>query len=89
MWRKSWCTHRPDADKSPHLLTSHRPAGKSYTQHRLLLGTHTSGQDQDYLQIAQVQLPKRDIDLDEFKYDEDKGGELAQSQAPSETSTRC
>lgn len=53
-----------------------RPAGKSYTQHRLLLGTHTSGQDQDYLQIAQVQLPKRDIDLDDFKYDEDKGGEL-------------
>lgn len=43
-----------------------------------MLGTHTSGQDQDYLQIAQVQLPKRDIDLDELKYDEDKGGELVE-----------
>lgn len=55
--------------------SSFRPAGKSYCQHRLLLGTHTSEQDQNYLQIAQVQLPNREVELDESKYDEDKGGE--------------
>ncbi|KAJ3725306.1 histone-binding protein RBBP4 or subunit C of CAF1 complex-domain-containing protein [Lentinula raphanica] len=36
------------------------PPGKNYTIHRLLLGTHTSGQDQEYLQIATVFVPKRD-----------------------------
>jgi histone-binding protein RBBP4 len=36
-----------------------RPPNKPYTVHRLLLGTHTSGQAQDYLQIATVQIPKR------------------------------
>ncbi|KAJ3765909.1 histone-binding protein RBBP4 or subunit C of CAF1 complex-domain-containing protein [Lentinula raphanica] len=33
------------------------PPGKDYTIHRLLLGTHTSGQDQEYLQIATVFVP--------------------------------
>lgn len=41
------------------LLASTRNENKPYTTHRLLLGTHTSGQAQDYLQIAQVQIPKR------------------------------
>lgn len=46
--------------------------------HRLLLGTHTSGQAQDYLQIAQVQLPKRDGSagsdrLDRADYDDERG----------------
>ncbi|MCO5581058.1 hypothetical protein L7F22_034933 [Adiantum nelumboides] len=54
-----------------------RPAGKNYEQHRLLLGTHTSGQDQNYLQIAHVQLPTtaegEEAELDTTKYDEDKG----------------
>ena len=31
--------------------------GKAMRQHRLLLGTHTSGQATDYLQIAQIELP--------------------------------
>ena len=55
-----------------------RPANKPYTIHRLLLGTHTSGQAQDYLQIAQVQLPKRDESssadkLDRGDYDDERG----------------
>ena len=37
-----------------------RNPSKSYTTHRLLLGTHTSGQAQDYPQIATVHIPKRD-----------------------------
>ena len=40
-------------------MVLHRNENKPYTTHRLLLGTHTSGQAQDYLQIAQVQIPKR------------------------------
>jgi len=34
------------------------PADKDYTVHRLILGTHTSGGDKNYLQIASVNLPK-------------------------------
>ena len=32
-------------------------AGKDFSTSRLLLGTHTSGNDQNYVQIASVQLP--------------------------------
>lgn len=34
------------------------PPGKDYTIHRLLIGTHTSIDAQNYLQIATVELPK-------------------------------
>jgi histone-binding protein RBBP4 len=59
------------------LFTPHRPANKPYTTHRVLLGTHTSGQAPDYLQIATVQIPKRagpgaDV-LDERTYNEGTG----------------
>lgn len=54
-----------------------RPASKPYTTHRLLLGTHTSGQAQDYLQIATVQIPKRSgptaDKLDRDSYDDERG----------------
>ena len=53
------------------------PANKPYTVHRLLLGTHTSGQASDHLQIAEVHLPKRtgltsDV-LDRSDYDDERG----------------
>ena len=71
-WPTLTCQWFPDRE---------RPAGKNYEQHRLLLGTHTSGQDQNYLQIAHVQLPTtvegEESALDTTKYDEDKGGEYA------------
>lgn len=46
------------------------------------MGTHTSGQGSDYLQIATVQLPKREGEpgaserdvLDREKYDDERGG---------------
>lgn len=54
-----------------------RPPDKPYNIHRLLLGTHTSGQSQDYLQIATVHLPKRDGPgaerLDHTSYDDERG----------------
>ncbi|KIJ53655.1 hypothetical protein M422DRAFT_58500 [Sphaerobolus stellatus SS14] len=47
---------------------------KPYTTHRMLLGTHTSGQAQDYLQIATVHLPKREeVSLDRADYDDERG----------------
>ncbi|KAG1886065.1 WD40-repeat-containing domain protein [Suillus subluteus] len=63
-WPSLTCQWFPDKDA---------PANKPYTSHRLLLGTHTSGQAQDYLQIATVQIPKRDEKLDRDNYDEQRG----------------
>ncbi|KAJ1725791.1 Histone acetyltransferase type B subunit 2 [Coemansia erecta] len=38
-----------------------RPEGKDYTIQRLLLGTHTSDNENNHLQIAQVQIPRDDM----------------------------
>ena len=40
-----------------------RPPGKDFSLHRLLLGTHTSG-EQNKLMIASLQLPNEDAKLD-------------------------
>ena len=48
--------------------------GKDYTIQRLLIGTHTSDNDQNYVEIANVQLPKSDSDVDPRKYEEEKAG---------------
>lgn len=40
------------------------PEGKDYSVQRLLLGTHTSGNEQNYLMIAEVRLPKEDTEID-------------------------
>ncbi|KAF7783983.1 hypothetical protein Agabi119p4_148 [Agaricus bisporus var. burnettii] len=68
-WPSLTCQWFPDKE-----LNENKP----YTTHRLLLGTHTSGQAQDYLQIAQVQIPKRGHPstgadkLDRADYDDDR-----------------
>ncbi|CAG8444706.1 8692_t:CDS:2 [Funneliformis caledonium] len=49
-----------------------KPEGKDYTIQRLLIGTHTSDNDQNYVEIANVQLPKSDSDIDPRKYEEEK-----------------
>ncbi|KAI3621980.1 retinoblastoma binding protein 4 [Moniliophthora roreri] len=68
-WPSLTCQWFPDKES---------PANKSYTIHRLLLGTHTSGQAQDYLQIATVSIPKRDNSASAQKlsrndYDDERG----------------
>lgn len=71
-WPSLTCQWFPDKEQNP---------SKSYTTHRLLLGTHTSGQAQDYLQIATVHIPKRDSGaggsgadkLDRADYDDERG----------------
>lgn len=50
-----------------------RPEGKDYSIHRLILGTHTSD-EQNHLLIASVQLPNEDAQFDASHYDNEKGG---------------
>lgn len=50
-----------------------RPEGKDYSIHRIILGTHTSGDEQNHLIIANVQLPNEDAQVNARKYDEDRG----------------
>jgi hypothetical protein len=40
------------------------PEGKDYSIHRLLLGTHTSEAEPNYLQIAEVHLPNDNVTYD-------------------------
>ncbi|RKO91312.1 WD40-repeat-containing domain protein [Blyttiomyces helicus] len=49
-----------------------RPEGKDYNLQRLIIGTHTSDGEQNYLQIAQVQVPNDCSDPDDRKFDEER-----------------
>ncbi|KAL1773502.1 histone-binding protein RBBP4 [Sigmodon hispidus] len=49
-----------------------RPEGKDFSTHRLVLGTHTSD-EQNHLVIASVQLPTDDAQFDASHYDSEKG----------------
>lgn len=49
------------------------PADADYTVHRMLLGTHTSDNDSNHVQIATVHLPKPQGELDLDKYDDERG----------------
>ncbi|ELW48620.1 Histone-binding protein RBBP4 [Tupaia chinensis] len=48
------------------------PEGKDFSIHRLVLGTHTSD-EQNHLVIASVQLPNDDAQFDASHYDSEKG----------------
>ncbi|KAG9234681.1 WD40-repeat-containing domain protein [Amylocarpus encephaloides] len=48
------------------------PAGKNHTIHRLLIGTHTSGGKPNYLQIANVHIPKN-IAPESLDYNDETG----------------
>lgn len=41
--------------------------------HRLLLGTHTSNTEPNYLMVADVILPTPEAEIDARKYDDDRG----------------
>jgi hypothetical protein len=48
-----------------------RPPGKNYKENRVILGTHTSESDQNYLMIAKVTTPVELEDaIENRKYDE-------------------
>mmetsp|Transcript_16441 Transcript_16441/g.35544 ORF Transcript_16441/g.35544 Transcript_16441/m.35544 type:complete len:418 (+) Transcript_16441:210-1463(+) len=46
--------------------------GKDYSKQKLILGTHTSDGEQNYLMIAEVQLPLEDSELDARQYDDER-----------------
>ena len=47
--------------------------GKDFTTHRLILGTHTSD-EQNHLVIASVQIPKEGTSSDSTQYESERGG---------------
>ena len=56
------------------LPASRSVQGGDYVEQKLILGTHTSGSEDNHLCIATVRLPTEDAELDVRKYDEEKGG---------------
>lgn len=62
-----------------YLYHIYRPSDKDYSVHRLILGTHTSD-EQNHLLIASVQLPNDNVQFDSSQYDHDKGGKYCSSQ---------
>lgn len=50
-----------------------KPIGKGISIHRMLLGTHTSNDEPNYLMIADVALPLASTEIDARKYDDEKG----------------
>jgi hypothetical protein len=58
----------------------YRPKDADHTIHRLILGTHTSGQNTDQLMIAEVVLPKSGFDANGKEvsdvYDDERQGML-------------
>ncbi|RRT73789.1 hypothetical protein B296_00010825 [Ensete ventricosum] len=49
------------------------PAGKDYSVQKMILGTHTSDNEPNYLMLAQVQLPLEDAEYDARQYDDEHG----------------
>lgn len=56
-----------------------------YAEHKLILGTHTSGEEMNKLMIATVRLPTEDTEIDSRKFDEEKGGERKHGKRGTET----
>lgn len=48
------------------------PSGKDYSVQKMILGTHTSENEPNYLMLAQVQLPLDDAENDARHYDDDR-----------------
>ncbi|GBF91406.1 hypothetical protein Rsub_04146 [Raphidocelis subcapitata] len=47
--------------------------GQDFSKQRLILGTHTSDNEQNYLMLAEVQLPLQDSEVDARAYDDERG----------------
>ncbi|KAL0735067.1 hypothetical protein Bca4012_011277 [Brassica carinata] len=48
------------------------PSGKDYSVQKMILGTHTSDNEANYLMIAQAQLPLNDTESEARQYDDDR-----------------
>jgi histone-binding protein RBBP4 len=49
------------------------PHGKDYSIQKMILGTHTSDNEPNYLMLAQVQLLLEDAENDSRQYDDERG----------------
>eukprot|EP00331_Platyophrya_macrostoma_P010464 CAMPEP_0176415760 /NCGR_PEP_ID=MMETSP0127-20121128/5983_1 /TAXON_ID=938130 /ORGANISM="Platyophrya macrostoma, Strain WH" /LENGTH=400 /DNA_ID=CAMNT_0017795787 /DNA_START=6 /DNA_END=1208 /DNA_ORIENTATION=- len=50
------------------LPSKESPSGSDYTIHKMILGTHTSDQEPNYLLIAKVRIPNEDATIDVTEY---------------------
>jgi hypothetical protein len=57
------------------MYTSRPDDGKDHTTHRLILGTHTSD-EQNHLVIASVQIPREGTASDSTQYESERGGTI-------------
>ena len=55
------------------ILGYSRLVGSDASVQRLLLGTHTSDAEQNYLMIAEVRLPNENAEVSSHRYDDDQG----------------
>lgn len=66
-----------------------RVDGEDYSEHKVVLGTHTADNEQNMLIVAKVRLPNEDAEIDARKYDEQEGGtarvQMPQARTPSTT----
>jgi hypothetical protein len=60
-------------DKKRTIIYFRPEDGKDFTTHRLILGTHTSD-EQNHLVIACVQIPKEGTTSDSTQYESERGG---------------
>lgn len=87
--RQARVSNTEPALQEDHAYQQESVPDKEFSTHRLLLGTHTSNEAPNYLQIATVQLPKP-VTLDTADYDEEKeeiggyGGGASKKQAQME-----
>ena len=56
------------------ITARYRVADQGYAEHKLVLGTHTSGVETNYLIVASVRLPLEDTEIDATRYDDERGG---------------
>ena len=52
------------------VVCGRRSKTDKYVRERIILGTHTSGAEQNYLLIADVKMPSSDAEIDPRQYDE-------------------
>lgn len=50
------------------------PSGKDYALQKVIIGTHTSENERNYLMLAQVQIPLEDSENDARLYDDEVSG---------------
>eukprot|EP00164_Ancoracysta_twista_P004124 GFYU01005539.1.p1 GENE.GFYU01005539.1~~GFYU01005539.1.p1 ORF type:complete len:429 (+),score=122.99 GFYU01005539.1:23-1288(+) len=49
------------------------PDGADYSSQKLILGTHTSEEEQNYLMLADIRMPLPEAEVDARKYDDETG----------------